>query len=298
MTCPSDPHRVRPRSAGSVFGVAALVLLSACYDGDFFDRLVGKDVVAAFRITTLTLVDPHFYGGESACQDLTNDYNVLWSTHLDAYEINPTLVLSPLDPAVEATTKMQIVPAACVPGGEEVNCTDRDVPPEKIVEVMFSNSLKGGTCGGPVTDSLNTKYMAETYEQLHAPKSPCFTSALIGSLKLPLGPLLELPLSNVQISAAYDLEAMPNQQLIEGVLFGFLPASQGVTVLGTLNNRDFLPWSIIAGVGTSACQPDPLLPIDDVDTVSVDHDGVWMYFNFTAERVAWTPVTPDVEPPL
>jgi hypothetical protein len=298
VTCPPVPHRLRPRSAGSVLGVAALAVLSACYDGDFFDRLVDRDVVAAFRITTLTLIDPHFYGGESACQDLTNDYNTLWTAHLDAFEINPTLVLSPLDPAVEATTKMQIVPAQCVPGGEEVNCTDRDVAPEKIVEVMFNNSLQGGMCGGPVTGSLNTLYMSEVYEQLNAPQSPCFTSALIGSLKLPLGPTLELPLSNVQISAAYALEPETDQQLVQGVLFGFLPAAQGVSVLGTLNNRDFLPWSVIAGVGTSACQPDPMMLVDDLDTVSVDHDGVWMYFNFTAERVAWTPVTPDVDPPL
>ena len=40
--------------------------------------------------------------------------------------------------------------------------------------------------------------------------------------------------------------------------------------------------------GALGCQPVPAEPIDDVDSAVVSHDGVWMYFNFTAERVAWS----------
>lgn len=299
VTRPTAPPCVRPSRAASVrakwLGVAALVVQSACYGGDFFDDLVDPSVTAAFRITSLTLIDPHFYVGSVVCEDETNDYNVLWNDHIEAFEINPTLVLSPLDPAVQSTTKMQIVPAECVPGDEGVNCTDRDVPREKIVEVMFNNSLQGGMCGGPVTDSLNPRYMAEEYLQLNAPKSPCLASALIGAFELPLGPSLTLPLSNVQISAAYKLEPEP-QELIDGVLFGFLSAAQGQAALGTLNNQPFRPWDVLAGA--MGCQIDPNTYLDDVDTLASSHDGVWMYFNFTAQRVAWTPVTPDIDPPL
>lgn len=299
VTRPSAPPRARPLRAASTranwLGLAALVLQSACYHGDFFDDLVDPSVTAAFRITTLTLIDPHMYVGSVVCEDETNDYNVLWNDHLDAYEINPTLVLSPLDPKVQSTTKMQIVPAECVPGDDGVNCTDRDVPKDKIVEVTFSNSLQGGMCGGPVTGSLNPDYMAEQYEQLHAPQSPCLTSAIIGAFELPLGPSLTLPLSNVQISAAYKLDSEP-QELVEGVLYGFLSAAQGQMVLGTLNNQQFRPWDVLAGA--MGCQPDPGVYLDDIDTVAASHDGVWMYFNFTAQRVAWTPVATDVEPPI
>jgi hypothetical protein len=298
VTRQSAPHRVRLARAGGVqaLGCAALVLLSACYDGDFFDRLVDPDILAAFRITTLTLIDPHFYSGAAVCDDSTNEYNEIWTAHLDAFEINPTMVLSPLDPAIETATKMQVVPATCIATEEAINCTDSEALPEDIIEATFSNSLQGGICGGPIMGSQNPKYMdEELYEQLSAPVSPCFLSALIPSLKLPLGPMLRLPLSNVQISATYSLEAVP-QQLIHGIIVGFLPSEQGALTLGTLNGALLRPYDVIAGA--DSCQPDLANPIDDIDTVAMPRDGVWVYFNFTAERVAWSPASaPMVDPP-
>ncbi len=293
---PRPTHRRQPTRARSVrtawLSTPALVLLSACYGGDFFERLVDPDVVAAFRITNLTLIDPHFYSGDAAlCVDSTSAYNQIWNDHLEAFEINPTIVLSPLDPAVETATKMQIVPATCIsadtPEGKAVNCTDVNTPDTEIVEVVFNNSLQGGMCGGPVMGSLNPKYDIDQFEALNIPASPCFLSALIPTLKLPLGPIFKLPLSNVQISAAYALEPEDDQQLVEGLIVGFLPTEVGSsTMLGSLNNMPFTPWTVIAGA--TGCQPTPADPIDDVDSVSVSHDGVWIYFNFTAERVAWS----------
>ena len=294
------PHRLQPPRTRSVrtglVGTAALILLSACYSGDFLERLVDPDVVAAFRITRLTLIDPHFYTGDAIkCDDATSAYNQTWNDHLDAFEIHPTLVISPLDPRVETATKLQIVPAKCIAVGEDVNCNDVGVLPADIVEVIFNNSLQGGMCGGPVMGSTNPDYTIDQFEPLSTPESPCFLSALIPALKLPLGPSFRLPLSNVQISAAYDLETdednpMDKQQLVEGLIVGFLPTNVGKNeMLGTLNNLPFVPWNVIAGA--ASCKTT----IDDVDTAIVSHDGVWIYFNFTAERVAWssgaTPMT-------
>ena len=288
---PRRPHRPQPTRARSGWsawlGGSALVLLSACYSGDFLDRLVDPDIVAAFRITQLTLIDPHFYSGDGVqCIDSTLSYNTVWNDHITAFEINPVLVLSPLDPAVATATKLQVVPASCIAAGEAINCTDVDTSPADIVEVVFNNSLQGGMCGGPVMGSLNPKYDTADFEPLNIPESPCFLTSLIPTLKLPLGPTFRLPLSNVQISAAYDLEAEP-QQLIEGLIVGFLPTEVGSSnMLGSLNDMPFVPWSVIAGA--LGCQPVPAEPIDDVDSAVVSHDGVWMYFNFTAERVAWS----------
>lgn len=308
MTCQSVLHRVRLARAGGVStrssrtartsACAALLLLSACYDGDFFDRLVNPDSTAAFRIKTLTLIDPHFYTGASVCEDSTLDFNEIWTGHLDDFDISPTLVLTPLDPPLETGTKMQILPAECVPGvpGEAVNCTDRDVAAEDIVETTFNNSSQGGTCGGPIMGSLNPKYMAEQYEPLNAAVSPCFASSLIPTLKLPLGPEFKLPLNNVLVSASYDLEADP-QALVQGVIVGFLPTTVGGDPdgLGNLNGAKFRPWDVLAGA--DGCQLDPMVFVDDIDTVTESHDGVWMYFNFTAERVTWAPVDPMTELP-
>ena len=66
------------------------------------DRLVDPDIVAAFRITSLTLIDPHFYTGDAVCEDKTSEYNQIWNDHIEVFEINPTIVLSPLvEPCAE-----------------------------------------------------------------------------------------------------------------------------------------------------------------------------------------------------
>ncbi|MBK9757051.1 MAG: hypothetical protein IPO88_26860 [Nannocystis sp.] len=272
------PRLRRPsRAAGLV--LLACAASSSCYAGDFFDRLVDPDATAAFRITELTLVDPHTYSGDMVlCQDSTDTYNQLFAENIGSFDINTTLVLHPLDPSKDTETTLDIVPAKCVPGGALVNCTDKDVPPASIVSADFNNS-EGGTCGNPVAGTLNPSYQIGD-GALNKPTSPCFLSALIPSLSLQLAPTLGLPLSNVQIYAAYDL-AEP-QKLVQGVLFGFLPSTVAMSSIGVLNGAPFTPWSVLAG--GNGCKTS----VDDIDTVAIPKDGVWMYFNFTAERVAWS----------
>lgn len=283
-TSPRSPHSERPRRPRRPLAAALLLLLPsvpACYAGDFFDRLVDPDATAAFRITQLTLVDPHTYSGDMVlCQDSTATYNQLFAENIRIFDINTTLVLHPLDPAKDSETTVDIVPANCVPGGTLVNCTDKDVPPASIVSADFNNS-EGGTCGNPVAGTLNPAYQTDS-AALNKPTSPCFLSALIPSLSLQLAPTLGLPLSNVQIYAAYDLTKPDKQKLVQGVLFGFLPSSVAMGSIGVLNGAPFVPWSVLAG--GDGCKTT----VDDIDTVSLPKDGVWMYFNFTAERVAWS----------
>jgi hypothetical protein len=277
---PLLPAHARPRSPGPA-RAAALLLLAAptCYGGDFFNSLVDPDATAAFRITQLTLVDPHTYSGDMVlCQDSTATYNQLFFENIDSFDINTTLVLHPLDPAADNGTTLDIVPANCIDAGTTVNCNDKNVPLTSIVSADFNNS-EGGTCGNPVAGTLNPSYQSGA-NALNNPTSPCFLSALIPSLSLQLAPTLGLPLSNVQIYAAYDLREP--QQLVQGVLFGFLPSSVAMSSIGIINGAPFVPWSVFAG--GDGCKTT----VDDVDTVSLPKDGVWMYFNFTAERVAWS----------
>lgn len=293
MPHPADRPRSRPRAsarsrllAGSASLLLATLATPACYSGDFFDRLVDPDATAAFRITKLSLVDPHTYSGDALkCLDSTPTFNGIFTENIKSFDINTTLVLHPLDPSVDSGATMEIVPAKCVPGGTLVNCTDKDVPVESIVSAEFNNSV-GGTCGNPVAGSLNPDYHVDPAKALNKPMSPCFLSALIPSLDLQLAPTLTMTLSNVQIYAAYDLVEKPGF-LVEGVLFGFIPSADTMVSIGTLNGTPFTLWSNLAGGG--ACQPDlnnP--PINDVDTVATPNDGVWVYFNFVAERVAWS----------
>ncbi len=256
-----------------------LLTTPTCYGGDFFNNLVDPDATAAFRITQLTLVDPHTYSGDMVlCQDSTATYNQLFLENIESFDINTTLVLHPLDPAADNGTTLDIVPANCIDAGTTVNCNDKDVPRTSIVSADFNNS-EGGTCGNPVAGTLNPSYQSGA-NALNNPTSPCFLSALIPSLSLQLAPTLGLPLSNVQIYAAYNLEEP--QQLVHGVLFGFLPSSVAMGSIGIINGAPFIPWSVFAG--GDGCKT----MVDDVDTVSLPKDGVWMYFNFTAQRVAWS----------
>lgn len=278
----------RPRRAGAAALLLSLVVplaLDGCYSGDFFDRLVDPDATAAFRITKLTLVDPHTYSGDALkCLDSTATFNGFFAESIDAFDVNTTLVLHPLDPSVDSGATMEIVPANCVPGGTLVNCTDKDVPVASIVSAEFNNSV-GGTCGNPVAMSLNPDYHVDPAGALNKPMSPCFVSALIPSLDLQLAPTLTMTLSNVQIYAAYDLQEKPGR-LVQGVLFGFIPVAETMQAIGTLNSTPFTLWSNLGGGG--GCQSDMAMPINDLDTVATPGDGVWMYFNFVAERVAWS----------
>ncbi len=280
----SRPHRpfLSRRSIGLPLYVLLLAVVPACYGGDFFDRLVDPDATAAFRIVQLTLVDPHTYSGDTVeCNDSTSTYNAIFAQNIMQFDTNTTLVLRPLDPKIDRDTLMDIVPAVCVPGDTIVNCTDKGVPAANIITAGFNN-IEGGTCLAPVAGSLNPLYMSGTNEPLHAPRSPCLVSAMIPSLNLSLAPTLQLPLSNVQISAAYQLIG-DSQKLVQGVIRGFLPSSVAMTPIGVLNGP-FTPWNLLAGGG--GCNTDT----SDIDTVT-PNDGVWMYFNFTAERVAWSAET-------
>ncbi len=276
---------VRPRStrcSGSASLLAASTLLGSCYSGDFFDRLVDPTATAAFRITNLTLIDPHTYiGNPVQCEDSTASLNKIFADSIASFDVNTTLVLHPLDPKVASDAKMEILPAKCVPGEDLVNCTDKDVPLLEIVSADFNNSI-GGTCGNPVAMSLNPAYQGGGNTPLNQAMSPCFLSAPIPKLGLKLALDVTLQLSNAQIYSTYALDGRP-QQLVSGVIFGFVPASVAMMPIGELGGGPFALWSNLAGGG--ACNPPG---IDDIDTLAPEN-GVWMYFNFTAERVAWSP---------
>ena len=277
---------VRPRSthwwSSASLLAACTLLLGSCYGGDFFNRLVDPTATAAFRITNLTLIDPHTYiGNDLQCEDSTASLNKIFADNIASFDVNTTLVLHPLDPEVDSGAKMEILPAKCVPGEDLVNCTDKDVPLLEIVSADFNNSI-GGTCGNPVAMSLNPAYQGGGNTPLHQAMSPCFLSAPIPKLGLKLALDVTLQLSNAQIYSTYELDGR-TQQLVSGVIFGFVPASVAMMPIGDLSGGPFALWSNLAGGG--ACKPPG---IDDIDTLAPEN-GVWMYFNFTAERVAWSP---------
>src|SRR5690606_23492429 len=101
---------------------------------------------------------------------------------------------------------------------------------------------------------------------------------------------LDLALIEVEIAAAYDVEAEPPQR-VEGVLRGLMPAAAAMLSAGQANGINFVPWSALAG--GAGCQVDAMNSLSDIDNHGAHGQGVWLYFNFTAERVQWATDRPE-----
>lgn len=281
---------------------ALLALVCGCYSNDYLDGLCANtgycpppppESPVAFRITSLELVDPHTYTFDlvlGVCTDSTATLNGFIAQSLANYDVSNALVLRPLDPD-SAVVKLQYVSAFCI-DGQPTNCTDRMVDPALSVDADAFNRI-AGACGGSAPNSQNPAYSDPAQ-----PAPPCLVSAQIPGMPLRLaaqpGMLpLDLALVEVEIAAAYAIDAEP-QQLVHGVIRGFMPATTAMLSAGQANGIGFIPWNLLAG--GAGCQVDAMNSFSDIDNHGVHGQGVWMYFNFTAERVQWATDRPDPTP--
>ena len=274
-------------------------LAGGCYGNEYLDGLCANtgfcpdpppESPVAFRITSLELVDPHTYTFDTVlgvCTDSTATLNGFIAQSITNYDVSNTLVLRPLDPA-SAVVKLQYVSALCI-AGEPTNCTDRMVALTHSVDADAFNR-DAGSCGGTAPNSLNPDYDAP-----QRPMAPCIVSDTIAGTPLRLaaqtGMLpLDLALIEVEIAAAYAVDSEPHK-LVTGVLRGFLPAATAMLPAGQANGIDFVPWNVLAG--GAGCQVDAMNTFSDIDNHGIYGQGVWMNFNFTAERVQWATDRPE-----
>lgn len=301
--------RERIRSSAAL-GVAALLLVG-CYRGDFLAAACDRQgtcvevetgsssggegstgdgtstgdapAIDAYRMTSITIVDPHFYYMLVACEDATPIFNSALAGEVADGTVNIMLVLDPADPDLE-TSSMRITEGACVLGATETTCGYKESG--LFVPTIVTNSLVS-TCDVVLTDTVNPAYAATGAPNLPAP--PCFTSqrgaVILPSLAPELPPII---LYDAQIAATYGAADPPVDGLISGVLTGFVPESQAVQFTGAIEGITFNLWGSIAGGG--GCTKDPMAPIDDTDPSPDPRSserGVQMYLNFVAERVEW-----------
>jgi hypothetical protein len=281
---------------------AALALAAGCYSNRYLDDLCQNtgycpppppESPVAFRITSLELVDPHTYTFDTVlglCTDSTATLNGFIAQSIAAYEVSNTLVLRPLD-VDSAVVKLQYVSALCI-DGDPTACTDKMASPTHTVDVDAFN-LKTGACGEAAPNSLNPMYDPPAQSM-----SPCIVSAQIAGTPLRLaaqpGMLpLDLALAEVEIAAAYAVDEEP-QRLIQGSIRGFMPAATAMISAGQANGISFVPWNVLAG--GAGCQIDAMNAFSDIDNHGSYGQGVWMYFNFTAERVQWSTDRPEPMP--
>jgi hypothetical protein len=280
----------------------AVGLGAACYNNEYLDGLCANTGVCpdpppespvAFRITSLELVDPHTYTFDTVlgvCTDSTATLNGFIAQGIADYDVSNVLVLRPLDPK-SAVAKLQFVSALCI-AGEPTNCTDRMVAGTHTVDADAFNR-EAGSCGGTEPNSLNSAYDAPAQ-----PPAPCIVSQRISGTPVRLAAQtgmtpLDLALVEVEIAAAYAVDGEP-QKLVQGALRGFMPAAAAMMPAGQANGISFVPWNVLAG--GAGCQVDAMNTFSDIDNHGFYGQGVWMYFNFTAERVQWATDRPEPMP--
>ncbi|MDC0718249.1 hypothetical protein [Nannocystis bainbridge] len=285
--------RMRPALA------LAVGLLGGCYSSDYLEGLCANTGVCpdpppespvAFRITSLELVDPHTYTFDpvlGVCTDSTATLNGFIAQGIADYDVSNVLVLRPLD-LKSAVAKLQFVSALCI-AGSPTNCTDRMIAGTHTVDIDAFNR-EAGACGNTEPNSLNAAYDAPP-----RPPAPCLVSAKIAGTPVRLAAQagmtpLDLALVEVEIAAAYAIDGQP-QKLVQGVLRGFMPAATAMLAAGQANGISFVPWNVLAG--GAGCQADAMNTFSDIDNHGLYGQGVWMYFNFTAERVQWATDRPE-----
>lgn len=275
-----------------------------CYSDAYLDGLCARTNTCAisrvaFHITTLELVDPHSYTFDtdlSVCDDSTDDFNTLLAQSIADFSVGHAIVVRPLDLSLE-TIKLQFVAADCfkddMTDGSTV-CSDRNTPSYLDNNTSATNYTAASMPPAGACDVVETNSLNPTYVSPSQPDLPCLRSAPLPSLTLRLAAQqgmtpLEFELSDVEIAAGYAIDEQP-QRLLKGTLRGFMTTAQTMATAG----NDFVPWNVLAG--GLGCQPDPDNAISDLDIHPTLGQGVWMYFNFTAESVKWDTDVPDGAP--
>jgi len=241
---------------------------------------------AAFRVSRLEIVDPHLYLGALFCQDATGFLNSGVSSAIEAHEANLLLLAKDYDPDADTQTFLVYRDADC-PQGADHCVLDDAVLPTTFVAVNKDD----GNCLDVQLSTVNPANV----EMLNLPVAPCVTSPT-ASLQLELPGLDAVTLYMGKFSARYEPGDADPTALVDAILYGFIPKADAETLTYTFMDMVIDFWSMIRGSDHPDACPVPMdgAPgsVPDVDTLDLDGDGpmpptpgVYLYMNFTAERV-------------
>jgi hypothetical protein len=160
----------------------------------------------------------------------------------------------------------------CTAPVETTTCT---ASPDAEPTVLSYEVLNSGLCLSTVVGTTSGYTPS-----IHEPAAPCFVTS-IADLTFNLGGL-DIVLEAAQFSAVFV--SSPPDSLAQGLLLGFLPEAVADTILlpADLPVVGGEPLSLLLPGGTGNCAPG-----DDRD-VHNDESGWWIYWNYTAELVAFS----------
>lgn len=246
----------------------------------------------AFRLNSLGIVDPDIFAPLLAgqiCTNVRNDLSSVLNSEVAAGDTNILLLTQAYDPDVDQINYLLYQKPTCdVALGE---CT-LDATESPLMFPVFN--VDAGNCATYDTSVMKPANVTA----LNIPDSPCFRTPE-GSLPLKISDSLGyINLIRGQMSSSYDPDDQdPSVGLGDSVIVGFIRKEEAEKITYMYNNLEINLWSVIAGSDhPDECATEKGEP-PDVDMLDLgggpmgepdgipETVGVWMFFNFTAERV-------------
>lgn len=239
--------------------------------GDGCDEGCRVESVAAFRVNSLALRDPHMF---LLCVDgtqLVNDAFAKWIRSDEdgdgLLDLNLMMLLTSLDPAA-SHSPLELQAGACTAPLEGTTCMPSDVPSL----VTIAENRVDGVCLSPLVDTLRPYRPAVT-----SPEGPCFSTPP-EDLTLDVNGL-PLTFADAQFGATHVTDELTGEvtALSDGLLMGFLSEADAdaIRLAPELPLVGGQPFSTLLSCGIR----------DDRDIAPSGEMGWWFYFNFTATRV-------------
>jgi hypothetical protein len=236
-------------------------------DGD------GDGTPTAFRISTLSLRDPHTFAFGGSV-DVTGTVNglIVDAVTMDGddppdglLDLSILVVFQPLDQD-GVSSPIEVVFADCTAPADSTSCV-----PEADTEPVAATATNDGAdpCLEPSADTTSGYDPA-----IELPAAPCFASDAV-AFEVELGGIV-LPFEDASIAGTYD--GAPAERIATGLIRGFVSEE---TADMALIPEDV---AIVGGDPVSS-----LLLEADMDTGPGDVVGWYFYLNYEAVAVPYTP---------
>jgi hypothetical protein len=233
----------------------------------------------AFRVTELTLRDPHFFLGTTDITDtpvlgtsvngslipggLTMDYDG------DGFlDVSILLLLQPLDPAASGG-HLSMIDGHCKLS-DPTQCQSV-MNPGLNASFPLDNHAQG-SCLEPVAGTTTSSFTPA----VSTPAGPCFVTTTPADLTINLGGI-SIGVTSATVAATY--QGTPPNQLVSGLIAGFVTNAKAMQAV--------LPSYL--GPGLAGSPLTDFLRAQDRDMAKSPNgeDGWWLYLNFVAKPVTY-----------
>lgn len=252
---------------------------------------VELDAVA-FRINSLSVVDPDIFAPllqGQVCTNVRNDLSNVITAEVAGGDTNILILTQNYDPDAPQINYLLYQKPACDVMTKE--CTLDPIESPLMFPVFNVDDGNCATYDTTVMKPANTP-------ELNIPDSPCFRTPE-GSLPLKISDSLGyINLIRGQMSSSYSPDDQdPTKGLGDSVIVGFIRKEEAELINYDYNGLTINLWSVVSG----SDHPDECATekgeSPDVDMIDLGGGpmgepdgipetlGVWMFFNFTAERV-------------